>query len=189
MISVTFVYLGAGFLLSEVGLAVWRRATSKGNTENRDGGSLRVLWIVISASITAGAFLSANGVKPSLPAGVPWGWIGATVFVLGTALRWWSIWHLGRFFTVNVAVASDHRVIDTGPYRFIRHPSYTGLLLQFAGLGLTLGTLPSLLAVLVLPTWAILYRIRIEESALHAHLPGTYAAYAARTKKIVPLVF
>lgn len=189
MLPSAFAYLGAGFLLSEVGLAVWRRASSRGNTESRDGGSLRLLWIVISASITAGAFLSASGVKPWLPAGVPWGWIGASVFVLGTALRWWSIWHLGRFFTVNVAVAPDHRVIDTGPYSFIRHPSYTGLLLQFVGLGLTLGTLPSLLAVVVLPTLAILHRIRIEEAALHAHLPGAYAAYSARTKKIVPLVF
>ena len=189
MIPIAFVCLGAGFLASEVGLAVWRRASSKGNTENRDGGSLRLLWIVISASITAGAFLAVNGVKPWLPAGFPWAWVGASVFVFGSALRWWSIGHLGRFFTVNVAIASDHRVVDSGPYRFVRHPSYTGLLLQFIGLGLSLGTVPSLLAVVVLPTLAILYRIRIEETALHAHLPVAYATYAARTKKIVPLVF
>ncbi len=189
MLPDAFAYLGIGFLLSEMALGFWRRASSKGHVENRDAGSLRLLWIVNSAAITAGAFLSAQGVKPWLPAGYPWSWIGASVFAIGAALRWWSIWHLGRFFTVNVAVAQDHRVVDTGPYRYIRHPSYTGIILEYSGLGLTLGTWPSLLTVLIFPVVAILYRIRVEEKALNAHLPSAYAAYSARTKKIVPLVF
>jgi hypothetical protein len=54
----------------------------------------------------------------------------------GIALRWYSIWYLGRFFTVDVAIAAGHRLIDTGPYRRIRHPAYTGELLAFLGLGL-----------------------------------------------------
>ena len=189
MIPIAFTCLGAGFLIPELGLALWRRASTKGNAGNRDGGSLGLLWVVISASITAGAFLSAYGVQPSLPAGFLWPWVGVAIFVLGAALRWWSIWHLGRFFTVNVAVAEDHRVVDTGPYRAIRHPSYAGLLLQFIGLGLTLGTLPSLLVIFVFPTLAILYRISIEEAALRFYLPVAYAAYSARTKKMVPLIF
>ena len=73
--------------------------------------------IVISLSIVAGVELSVNRVRPFLPAGLPWPTVGLGIFAAGVLLRWWSIWHLGRFFTVNVAVAADHRVVDTGPYR------------------------------------------------------------------------
>ena len=189
MLSHVPPYLGIGFLLSEMVLAFRRRASAKGSAVNHDAGSLQILWVVISASIFAGFSLAARGVGPRLPVGLPWPLIGVAVFAPGAALRWWSIWHLGRFFTVNVAVAADHRVVDTGPYRFVRHPSYTGLLLQLAGLGLSLHALPSLLVMLILPTLAILYRIRIEEAALRAHLVEAYAEYSLRTKKIVPLIF
>lgn len=189
MLSSASAWVGLGFLLSELGLAVWRRATAAGGTADRDAGSLRLLWMVISASITAGVLLAVYGVHPYLPAGFPWPGLGLGVFAVGTILRWWSIRHLGRFFTVNVALAADHRVVDTGPYRWVRHPSYSGLLLQFAGLGLTLGTLPAVAIILVPITLALLHRIRVEETALRAHLPGSYAAYADRTKKIVPLVY
>ncbi len=188
MLSLASAYAGIGFFFSEAGLAIWRRATAKSGAQERDAGSLRLLWIVNVLSIVTGVMLSAHGIGPRLPGGIPWEATGLGVFSVGTILRWWAICHLGRFFTVNVAVAADHRVIDTGPYRFVRHPSYSGLLLQFAGLGLTLGTWLSFLVVAIPPTLAILYRIRIEESALRAHLPA-YAAYMDRTKKIVPLLF
>ena len=189
MIAHVSAYLGIGFFLSEAGLALRRRASSKGTTVDHDAGSLRILWIVISASITAGFFLAGRGVRLWLPAGLPWPLIGTAVFATGAALRWWAIWHLGQFFTVNVAVAANHRVVDTGPYRFVRHPSYSGILLQFAGLGLSLGTLPSLLVILIPPTLAILYRVRIEEATLRTHLADAYVDYSLRTKKIVPLIF
>ena len=189
MLSLASAYLGASFFLSEAGLAMRRRVSLRGSGKNLDAGSLRLLWIVNLASISVGVLLAEKGVTPFLPAILPCTSLGTLLFLLGTALRWWSVWHLGRFFTVNVAVADDHRLIDTGPYHFIRHPSYAGLLLQFAGLGLTFGTLPSLLAVLIPPTLAILWRIRVEEAVLRAHLSGVYASYEARTKKIVPLIF
>ena len=181
--------IGCGFLFSELGLAVWRRAKAAGGMSDRDAGSLRLLWIVITLSMVAGVLLSGYGVRPYLPAGFPWSAMGLGLFAAGALLRWWSIWHLGRFFTVNVSVAADHRVVDTGPYRLIRHPSYAGLLLQFVGFGLTLGTFPAVAATLILPTLTLLHRIRVEEAALCAHLPGSYPAYVSRTKKMVPLVF
>ena len=189
MLSDASAWIGFGFFLSELGLAIRRRAMASGGTTDRDAGSLRLLWIVITLSMVAGVLLSSYGVHPYLPVGYPWPMLGLGLFAAGALLRWWSIWHLGRFFTVNVSVATDHRVVDTGPYRLIRHPSYSGLLLQFAGFGLTLGTLPALALVLVLPTLALLHRIRVEEAVLYAHLPDSYPAYAARTKKIMPLVF
>ena len=189
MVSILSTILGGGFLVSELGLAIWRRAARTDKGKNADAGSLRLLWIVISASIFTGIQLAVNGVGPRFPAGFPWSWAGAGVFALGAVLRWWAIWHLGRFFTVNVSLAADHRVIDTGPYHLIRHPSYTGLLLQFAGFGLTLGTLSGWLVVVVPSTLALLHRIRVEERALNSHLGAAYANYAARTKKLLPMVY
>jgi protein-S-isoprenylcysteine O-methyltransferase Ste14 len=60
---------------------------------------------------------------------------GLVALIAGIGLRWYSIRSLGRFFTMNVAVQAGHRVVRTGPYRWVRHPSYTGLLLACAGVG------------------------------------------------------
>lgn len=180
--------LGFGFLLSEVGLAYRRNAARAASSRKMDGNSLRVLWIVIAGAITVGVWLAGQGVGPRLSAGVPWGWIGLTVFAAGTVLRWWAIYYLGKFFTVDVAVAVDHRVVNTGPYRWVRHPSYTGLLLQFAGLSLSLGNTLSV-AVINLPILlALCYRIQVEEAALRNGLGEEYVAYMRGTKRLVPWV-
>ncbi len=107
--------LGTLYFVSEIGLQIFRRAKSgAGRTE--DGGSLAVLWLVISASM----FLAFN-FQVTLPqARWPWlPWVNVLGIVLtlaGLAFRWYSIIYLGRFFTVNVAIAADHELIDTGPY-------------------------------------------------------------------------
>ena len=181
--------IGCVLFFSELGLAWRRRSSREPESLEADDGSLSLLWRVIGGSITVGYILAAFRVGPRLAAGVPWGWIGLGVFAAGAVVRWWAIRHLGRFFTVDVALAVDHRVVNTGPYRLIRHPSYSGLLLQFTGLALSLDHGLSL-AVIVLPvTWAILYRIRVEERVLLSQLGTDYAKYARDTKKLVPLVY
>ena len=114
---------------------------------------------------------------------------GTVIFALGVVLRWWAIIHLGRFFTVDVALAADHRVIDTGPYRLMRHPSYTGLLLMYVGFALTLDNLIALPVVLIPVMLSLLQRMRIEETALLGALGENYAAYCRRTKRLVPMVY
>ena len=79
--------------------------------------------------------------------------MAAAKFVVGIAIRWYAIVYLGRFFTVNVAIAADHRLIDSGPYRFVRHPSYIGALMAFLGLGLTLGNWVSLASCSLQRCW------------------------------------
>ncbi|HET6463935.1 MAG TPA: isoprenylcysteine carboxylmethyltransferase family protein, partial [Candidatus Krumholzibacteria bacterium] len=112
--------------------------------------------------------------------------IALVLLVGGLALRWTSVMFLGRYFTVNVAVMKDHRVVDSGPYRYVRHPSYSGLLLAFLGLGLFFNNWLSLVIVIVPITMALVYRIRIEEAALGAAMGPEYSAYCARTKRLVP---
>jgi protein-S-isoprenylcysteine O-methyltransferase len=114
---------------------------------------------------------------------------GTVIFAAGLAIRWYAIVHLGRFFTVNVAIAADHRLIDTGPYRFVRHPSYTGALMAFFGLALCLANWLSLL-VAVLPIFLVfLWRMHVEEDALLHAFGDRYRDYMKRTKRLVPPVY
>jgi protein-S-isoprenylcysteine O-methyltransferase len=176
------------FLVSEAGLAIFKRAGRQGQRA-ADQGSLRLLWTVIGLSVflayvAAGALPAANfGPAPLISK------LGAAIFLVGLAIRWYAIVYLGRFFTVNVAIAADHRLIDSGPYRFIRHPSYAGALMAFLGLGLTIGNWVSL-ALLLAPTLMVFQRrMDVEESAL-IHAFGTrYQDYMRRTKRLLPGIY
>ena len=115
--------------------------------------------------------------------------LGTALLLAGTALRAWAVVELGRFFTVTVTIQPGHRVVDSGPYRRLRHPSYTGLLTSMLGLGIALGNWLSVLALVVLPLAGVLVRIRAEEAALTAALGDSYRAYAARTDRLIPGVW
>src|SRR5580658_4973318 len=156
---------GLAFLVSELGLALFKRAGRQG-TREADQGSLRLLWTVIALSVFL-AFTFARSLPAANfgPAPVISG-LGDALFVAGIALRWYAIVYLGRFFTVNVAIAADHRLIDAGPYRYVRHPSYTGALMAFLGLGLCLDNWASLAALVVPVSVVFWWRMRIEEAAL-----------------------
>lgn len=180
--------LGLAYLLSEVLLAVTRHANAKADSRH-DRNSLRVLWIAIGLSIAAGIYLTHHVPAAALPHHRSFAIAGAVIFVVGLILRWWSIVQLGRFFTVNVSIAEDHRLVNSGPYRFVRHPSYTGALLAFLGFSLSLGNGAAVLAIMLPISAAFAYRIDVEERALIAGLGEAYRDYAARTKRLLPFVY
>jgi protein-S-isoprenylcysteine O-methyltransferase len=183
-----YIILDAVLLFSELVL-VWRRLASRAPSTRLDRGSHLWLWAVIVGSIIAGHLAGLSNTGPTLLPRLPWRWFGAGLFAAGTALRWWAIVHLGRFFSVDVAIAHNHEVVETGPYHVVRHPSYAGLLLQCAGLGVVLGTALSLLVIMV-PTFLVLcHRIRVEERVLRANFGEGYAAYTRRTKRLLPGIF
>jgi protein-S-isoprenylcysteine O-methyltransferase Ste14 len=107
----------------------------------------------------------------------------------GMALRLYSMSILGRYFTFQVAVHTDQPVIETGPYRYIRHPSYTGALITIVGLGLALGNWAGLIVLLVCMFVGYGYRIPIEESALVASIGEPYEDYIRRTHRLIPYVY
>lgn len=180
------MWLGAFYGLSEMAISLFLR--SKGGATSTDQGSLRLIWRVIGLGMLS-AFLAYRAV-PGAQIDIPgWDVIGFVVFAVGIALRWYSIAYLGKFFTVDVAIASDHKVVDTGPYRFIRHPSYTGALLAFLGLGIALENWLSLLVLIVPITGVFLFRIRLEEAALQTGLGEAYSSYMQRTKRLIPFVY
>jgi protein-S-isoprenylcysteine O-methyltransferase Ste14 len=158
----------------------------------RSEGARDPSYVWMLAGSTAGVALAfvAAGVHDRLP-GPRWlpAVIGLTVMWAGFGLRAWAVRTLGRFFRVEVTVDSDQTVVDTGPYVRLRHPSYTGLLAFYLGLGISLDSYLSVLAAVLLPLAAVVKRIRHEERALRRDLGEAYELYSARTRRLVPGVW
>lgn len=127
----------------------------------------------------------AGGIRPG-PAAFA---AGMVVLLAGVGLRGWSFRTLGEYFTFNVMVSADQPVITAGPYRLLRHPSYTAVLLACIEIGLTSANWVGLVAVTLLVLVAILRRIRVEENALITTLGDRYRGYAAERKRLVPFIW
>ena len=115
--------------------------------------------------------------------------VGIVLLLLGTALRWAAIFTLKRFFTVNVTILENHQIVKKGLYKHLRHPSYTGLLLRYLGLGLSYANWLSLALVFLPLLLSVLYRIRVEESALVQTFGDEYEEYSKETKRLIPRVY
>jgi protein-S-isoprenylcysteine O-methyltransferase Ste14 len=156
----------------------------------RDRGSYAVLVVAVCIGFTLALFLSAYVPE----AAIPWHrrslfFIGIALMLLGVALRWYAIRVLGRYFTREVAVRADQRVVQTGPYRFIRHPAYSGSMMTMLGAGLALGNWAGLAALIVGAAIAYGYRVPLEERALCQAIGQPYRDYMQRTRRFIPFVF
>jgi len=115
---------------------------------------------------------------------------GMVLLILGIALRQYAVRTLGKYFTLTVSIQENHQIVEHGPYRWIRHPSYTGVLLAICGVGVILTNWASLLILVISLLASILYRIPIEERTLLASVGPAYEAYMQRTtKRLIPLVY
>src|SRR5215217_8344635 len=150
--------LGLVYLISELLLTVTRRSRSRTGTK-QDRSTLRVVWLVIVVSVAAGIYMAKHLPAAALPHARSFAFAGAVLFIVGLLLRWWAIVTLGRFFTVGVTIEKDHELVERGPFRMVRHPSYTGVLLAFVGLGLSLGNWVALLVVLLPIGAAFIHRM------------------------------
>lgn len=137
------------------------------------------------------AILAAVLVTPLGWPGPQWQWlvIGFVVTCAGVGLRYRSILTLGRFFEFVIEIQSDHRVVTSGPYRFVRHPAYTGLILIQLGIGIALANSLSVVLCLAIMMLGLGPRIQREESVLLGELGAEYADYAAKTKRLIPKVW
>ncbi len=179
--------IGWALLASELALLLAKR--SKPHSKAKDRLTLPFLWTVITLSISAGFFCRAAFPQGRLPHAFIFYVTGLVLFVAGLLIRWIAIIHLGRFFTVNVAIAKDHELITSGLYGFLRHPSYTGTLVMFFGFGLCLLNIFALAAVIVPITIAFLWRIHVEEAALSEVFGARYRSYRASTARIIPWLY
>jgi len=187
-LSIVWNVLYVIWIASEIFIAVATR-TRKSSGSVRDRGTMILLWVVIFSSLSAGIWIGeVNG--PNLPGGAHW-LRPASLLVLaaGLALRWSAVLTLGKSFSSNVAIHATQRVLKTGLYRWMRHPSYTGLLLCIFAVGLHTRNWISFLIVVVPCTAALLYRIHVEEIALREHFGQEYIEYSEVTRRLIPGVY
>ena len=161
----------------------------KGATKVRRGG-WRLAFLACLAAMNIVLYLAprivpAAAIRPGAAAFAA----GLVIMVAGLTLRGWSIKTLGQYFTATVMVSSDQPVVSAGPYRLLRHPSYTGILLACTGVGLASANWAGLAALMLLPLALLLWRIHIEENALLATLGDRYRAYASHHKRLVPIIW
>lgn len=164
-----------GFVLSEVSIRL--RSSAHRGAVRADRGSIIAVVAAVAAGVLVAAWCAATGVGAVRSGHATLFSVGIAVMWLGIGLRQWAVATLGPFFTVVVAVSDRQTVIDRGPYRWVRHPSYTGLLLSLAGIGIVWQNWLSILSLVVLPTLGLTIRIRVEERVLATALGEPYRAY------------
>ncbi len=114
---------------------------------------------------------------------------GYFLVIFGLACRWVAIVSLGKAFTVKVSILEAHTLKTDGIYKYIRHPSYTGLLMYYIGLGLVMQNWICVLILFVFPCFVVMNRIRIEEQALLENFPTEYNDYQKRSWRLFPFLF
>ena len=160
-----------------------RRSGAILNRKDRSSG-LFIFFIIFLSIITAIIFASER--IAMLPT-----WFfytGIIVMILGIIFRQWSIAVLGRFFSGTVGTQEGQKVVEKGPYKYIRHPSYTGALLILIGIGLALQSWGAVITLVLLFSIGYGYRIHIEEKVLISELGDPYIKYKKRTKRLIPYI-
>lgn len=143
---------------------------------------------VLTLGSMAGAVGAAIWLRSAALPGTPWLGVvlGVALVIAGLAVRHWAARTLGSWFTRSVAISPDHRVVTTGPYRYVRHPGYAGALLSLLGLALTLWNWAGVLIMVIGCLLAYIPRIKAEEAALEASLGGPYREFQRTRRRLIP---
>jgi protein-S-isoprenylcysteine O-methyltransferase Ste14 len=175
------------WILSEILLNRFLRSSQTDKT-HADRQSLRSIWITIMVALPVAHILSLY--TPfrigSSPAVIQTGLI---LIVAGMIYRFIAIYTLGRYFTVDVAIRQDHRIIRKGMYSYMRHPSYLGSLISFLGNGFVLNNWIGLAVSFIPVLIAFLYRIKVEEELLVLNFGQEYLDYKKKTWRLIPFVY
>jgi protein-S-isoprenylcysteine O-methyltransferase Ste14 len=181
---VGFGFSVAAFAVGEFSQAVkWRRGASR--VDLRGEVMFRLVFF-------AGILMlpGAHSLAPGAVVGGPWVFVvGIVVGWLGLLFRWWSFATLGSYFTTVVQTTVDQVVVTAGPYRCLRHPSYTGLLAALLGCGLMLGNWAGAGASFVLILTSLVYRLLREERALVGAMGDAYLNFARDRARLIPFVW
>ena len=172
---------------SEILLSIFVRSGKKDKKGN-DKGSLALIWIIIVAAVFS-AIIIANNTEIPISSSQIINYIGLSVIVIGMFVRFIAIFTLGRLFTVDVTIRENHLIKKDGIYRIVRHPSYMGSLISFAGFGISLNNWLSLMTLTILIATVFLYRIKIEEKLLIARFGADYLNYKKNTYSLIPWIY
>ena len=185
MVIVVWIVSEATVLIRTIG-SVGARAHLAARGQDRSSGPLLFAGVLLALWVGAGLAQAVRGaamgyLRPELFA------LGFLLALAGIAVRWYAIATLGRFFSMRVRTTPDQQVVVSGPYRFVRHPSYTGALMTVLGV-LLMSTNWLALACFVIALPGFAYRIHVEEGALVESLGDSYRRYMHRSKRLVPFL-
>jgi len=152
-------------------------------TQVTDRGSFTMISTASLGGILAGILIRIGNMGISVG---PFQWMGMTITLAGLALRGWALLKLGRFFSRTVQIETGHRIIKDGPYKWIRHPAYMGMVLIYAGFILSIGTWLGALITSVIIVVSLIYRINVEEKLLLETFGDEYRGYMAGTWRLFP---
>ncbi len=159
----------------------------RGRSGAEERGDLS-FWLILPGFLTAffASPLEWMNLGPTLPRTTAWQIVGVVLFFAGVALVAWARWSLRSSYTTHLAVQGGQPLIESGPYRVVRHPAYIGLLLMALGVAIGYSSAIGLAAVPILLFPGLAYRIQVEERLLAATLGEAYAEYARRTRRLIP---
>jgi protein-S-isoprenylcysteine O-methyltransferase Ste14 len=182
IISASYLY---GFF--EVFMNLRQRSKSKVTTSS-DKNSLWWLYALITLGYALSFLIGATRI------GRIYDWntlfvVGMALFVIGFIVRIHSLLTLKQYFTYSVAKVENHKIIETGLYKFIRHPGYLGQLIIFIGISTSISNWLSVLVMMIPITLGYLYRIKVEERFMLEQLGGDYLNYQERTKRLIPMIY
>ncbi|WP_415880349.1 methyltransferase family protein [Methylomonas sp. TEB] len=187
-VRILWLVLCLVWIAAEIALAR-RTALQAGPVVNTERRSQRILWISILASLAVAFWFKSLAWAPIRIDYLPRQALAMLLFASGLYLRYAAVMKLGRFFTTNVLIQQEHRLIKEGPYRWLRHPAYTGLLIALFAAGVAMGDFIAL-ALLLMPTaWAFILRIEIEERMLLAEFGAVYADFCLSTWRLLPWIY
>lgn len=188
LLQLFWLFLGTTWTAVEIAIAIRTRVqfTTASALEYR---SERLIWMVVAIALFASLWikqmhLATLPIEPLIRQ-----IIAVVIFISGLVLRCSAVFNLGRFFSTTVITQDSHRLIESGPYRFIRHPAYSGLLTAFLAAGIAMGDGLALLILLGPVAYVLTQRIRIEEQWLSEHFGKVYDDYCLRTRKLIPWLY
>ncbi len=186
--QVFWLIVGISWTVSELFIAVYspKQQVLAARLELR---SEKLIWLVVCLSL-----VFALTIKNFHWFTIDWPltiklYAGLALLIFGLLLRIYAVYCLGIFFSTQVGIQDTHRLINKGPYRYIRHPSYTGLILGFSGAGIAMGDFLALFSLIIPLTYILIKRIIIEEDMLYRCFGKEYLKYCQRTKKLIPGIY
>jgi protein-S-isoprenylcysteine O-methyltransferase len=185
-----YIVLVALIAVSLIEMPLWRNYRTRMRPSAHDRGTIRVNSILGYLGIIAGlaaAFWSRSA--PVLRVSPIMAWSGIAWLAAGAALRIWSMRTLGELFTGTLQVLPDHRLVERGPYRLLRHPSYLGGDIALLGIGLLCGSWLSAVLFAGPPVAAHLWRIPIEERMMEEAFGDAWRERAKRTWRMLPWIW
>ncbi len=173
------------FIISEIIIMIYTSKNNKKDSTKKDKGSFFVMifgiWILIGLDASLRRVSNLN--LPDI-----FFWIGSCLMIIGIILRCYSVWTLRNFFTLSVKTRSDQKIIQSGPYKYLRHPAYSGSIITFLGFSLAFRNIFGIISSIIILFLIYGYRIKVEEKVLEKIFGDKYFEYKNKTWRVIPWV-